>query len=89
MEELSKIEKYSYYGLETNAGYYTPAHRLGIVLNGGTTLHRINFKYYQYCLAKREEYLKNGNMEIKKGDFTNWRDSQKDLFKIITYKETL
>jgi len=89
MEELSKIEKYSHYGFETNAGYYTPKHRLGIMLNGGTELHRKNFKYYQYCLAKREEYLKNGNIEIKKGDFTSWRDNQKDLFKIITYKETL
>ena len=87
MENLSKIEKYSHYGWETNAGYYTPAHREGIILHGGTSLHRKNFKYYQYCLSRREEYLETGEMNIKKGDFASWRDSRSKLWEPVIYEE--
>jgi ribonuclease HII len=64
MAQLSKIEKYSHYDWENNAGYFVEqTHKWGIVEFGGTPLHRSNFGYYQYCLfcrKKYEEFLEQG-----------------------------
>lgn len=56
MAGLAKVEKYSHYGWETNAGYYVKSHKYGIVRYGPTTLHRKNFMFFQYALSCRKEY---------------------------------
>lgn len=56
MANLAK--RYPYYGWETNAGYYSPKHREGVILHGPTVYHRKNFEYFKYCLFCHEELKK-------------------------------
>ena len=57
MADLAKIEKYSHYDWENNAGYFVEkTHKWGIIEYGPTNLHRINFGYFQYCLYCHEKY---------------------------------
>jgi len=90
MEELSKTDIYSYYGFENNAGYYSPTHRLGIVLHGPCDIHRTQFMYFKYCMERYKEYqaikdkigiddffkdnVVNGK---KKSDYIIWKESKK------------
>ncbi len=62
MEDFSKLDKYSYYDWESNAGYYSPNHRSGIVLHGPSDLHRKTFAYFKYCMFCHYE-LKNKDMD--------------------------
>lgn len=101
MKKLSKINKYSYYGWETNAGYYTPKHKDGIILHGPTSLHRKNFNYFKYCLFchnKFQEFLKEGKsledyqewVELQRKNkslYVAWRDGIFDTWKEIPYGE--
>lgn len=103
MADLAKIEKYSHYGWETNAAYYTPVHRLGIVEYGPTTLHRNNFGYFQYslfCYNKYQEFLKEGKSfedylkyeenekeKYKKSYYSLWKQGHYDTWKEIKYGE--
>ena len=105
MTELGKIDKYSYYDLGSNAGYYTVKHRNGIILMGPTELHRKNFGYFKYCLARRNEYLefiaKGGDLaeyyhmmadrEVSTGksDYVLWRDGAKENWQDIKYGDTI
>jgi len=101
MTALAKIEKYSHYDWENNAGYYTPKHKDGVILHGPTTLHRKNFGYFKYCLFcynKYQEFLKEGKtfkeyeewIKIqaqieKKSSYTAWRDGVFDSWKEVPY----
>jgi ribonuclease HII len=100
ISRLSSIKVYSYYDLQNNAGYYTPKHRMGIILHGPTDLHRKNFAYFKYCLFchnKFKDFINQGNTaidyfqyekeEIKKhGSFYKfWKNGTKDLWKEIPY----
>lgn len=101
MTRLGEIEKYSYYGLESNAGYYSPAHRLGIIKYGPTELHRKNFKYFQYCLdchLQYQEFLKQGKTleeylqyekeesnKLKKSYFVIWKEHLNNSWKPIKW----
>jgi len=103
MAELAKTEKYSHYDLKNNAGYYTPAHRDGIILYGPTELHRRSFEYFKYCLASRrkcEEFILEGKsaedyfIHMKeqeriqgKSDYVLWRDGAKDNWQEIKFGE--
>lgn len=94
MTALTRTEKYSHYSWESNAGYYTDAHRNGIILHGPTDLHRRSFEYFKYCLASRrkcEEFIIDGRtaddyftwMKEReategKSDYVLWRDCAKD-----------
>jgi len=87
MEELAQQEKYSYYDWGSNAGYYSPRHRLGIILHGPCDLHRKNFMYFQYCLDRHRKY--NGEdinefLAKKNGmsDYAWWKGVVKQLTKI-------
>ena len=102
MAELAKIEKYSHYDWENNAGYYTPKQRNGIVEFGPTDLHRVNFGYFQYCLychEKYNEFLGQGKTleeyreyekeeEVKQGKsfYTIWKE-RPSLWAEIKYGE--
>jgi ribonuclease HII len=44
------------YGWETNAGYYTKTHRLGIIMNGATSHHRRTFSMFQGSLSAHARY---------------------------------
>jgi ribonuclease HII len=91
--------EYSYYDWENNAGYYSPKHRMGIILHGPCDLHRKKFSYFQYCLARHNEYrefIKNGgkaeqffkeDKKGKKSDYVIWKESKKDIWKPILPKE--
>jgi len=101
LTELTKIEKYSHYDLQNNAGYYTPKHRDGVILCGPTDLHRRNFNYFKYCLFchnQYKEFLRQGKTfrdydlwaqaEAKregKTVYTAWRDGVFDTWKEIPY----
>lgn len=103
MAELTKVEKYSHYDLENNAGYYTPKHRDGIILYGPTELHRKNFEYFKYCLAchrKCLEFISEGKTPedyfafmkeregiYKKSDYVLWRDNALDNWPEVKYGE--
>lgn len=104
MTKLAKIEKYSYYDWENNAGYFVEqTHKWGIVKFGGTSLHRNNFGYYQYCLfcrRKYEEFLEQGKRlenykqfeveeETKYGKsfYAIWKSGVYDSWKEIKYGE--
>lgn len=92
-------EKYSYYDWEHNAGYYTPKHRMGIIMYGPCDVHRKKFSYFQYCLDRHnqyEEFVKNGNnpedffsrntKNGKKSDYVVWKES-KDWWSPVLPKE--
>jgi len=101
MAELAEIEKYSHYGWTTNAGYYTPEHRLGIVEYGPTPLHRKNFDYFKYslyCHLKYQEFVKEGKpleeylayensekQKYKQSYYTLWKQGTYDMWKEIPY----
>jgi ribonuclease HII len=99
MTELATLQKYSYYDWQNNAGYYTPAHRLGIVLHGPTMLHRRNFDYFKYCMfgyRKCQEFVREGGTfedfekwaeaeRSGKSDYVAWRDGVFDVWKEIPY----
>jgi len=94
MTELGKREKYSHFSWHTNAGYYSDAHRDGIILYGPTELHRKNFEYFKYCMACHRKYLefvaegktaedyfafvKEREGLYKKSDYSLWRHSALD-----------
>lgn len=101
MAELSKIEKYSYYGWEQNSGYYTESHREGIILHGPTDLHRKTFDFFKYCLfchekykelnKTYEEYLEYEKEEEKKSGmsfYKLWKSNSKNVWKEIKYGES-
>lgn len=100
MTQLSQIEKYSHYGWETNAGYFTfPEHRNGIAKFGPTDLHRKGFEYFKYCLFCRKKCLELGSFEdflefekkeiIKHGTslFTLWKKGDYQEWKEIKFGE--
>jgi ribonuclease HII len=102
MADLAKLDQYSHYDWENNAGYYTPNHRLGIILHGPTDLHRKKYDYFQYCLARHrkcQEFIKNGHTEAayfaweakqigdsNKSDYTLWKEAKKKKWKQIPFK---
>lgn len=104
MSKLTEVEKYSYFQWESNAGYYSPRHRLGIIEYGPTTLHRVNFAYFQYCLFchnQYQEFLKEGKtleeyleyenkekMAHKKTHYKLWKHGHFDPWKEIKYGES-
>jgi len=97
MEDLGKKEEYSHYDWKNNAGYYSPSHRSGIVLHGPCDLHRKEFVYFKYCLARHKEYanfIKQGNNPDdflkdqivdgkRKSDYTLWKEAKKQLWQPI------
>lgn len=95
MAELAdQYEQYSYYDWQSNAGYYTPKHRMGIILHGPCDLHRKTFVYFKYCLQRHNEFetfIKNGGFEEdffqkedpKKSDYHVWKESKKNFWKPI------
>jgi len=95
MANLTKVEKYSHYDWENNAGYYSPKHRDGVILHGPCDLHRTGFVYFKYCLERHEEFtefVKNGNTpdeffkqrdSEKKSDYTLWKESKKKVWQPI------
>ncbi len=101
LKELSKIEKYSYYDLQNNAGYYTKKHRRGIILYGPTELHRKNFAFFRYslyCHNKYKEFLSQGKTVedyfqyeedqekiAGKSFYALWKNGAEDLWKEIPY----
>lgn len=103
MTELGKIEKYSHFQWESNAGYYSPAHRDGIILHGPTELHRKGFEYFKYCMACHRKYLefaaegktaedyfafvKEREGIYKKSDYVLWRDNALDNWQEVKYGE--
>lgn len=56
MARLAQRPGLGHYDWENNAGYYTPKHRLGIVLHGPTPYHRRTFDFFKYCLFSHKEY---------------------------------
>lgn len=102
MAQFTEHEQYSHYDWENNAGYYTPKHRLGIILHGPTDLHRKKYEYFKYCLArhkKYQEFIKNGQTAddyfkweteqvagSKKSDYMIWKEAKKDKWKQIPFK---
>ena len=104
MAELAKVDKYKPYDWPSNAGYYSPKHRLGIIKHGPTTLHRENFGYFQYCLFchnQYQEFLKEGKileeyleyeekekMAHKKTHYKLWKHGHFDSWKEVKYGET-
>ena len=63
MSKLSKLEQYSYYDWDQNAGYFSPKHQIGIILFGPTSLHRLNFSLLQKSInlfEKHQEFLDQG-----------------------------
>lgn len=100
MTELAKIDKYKPYDWPSNAGYFSPNHRLGIIEHGPTHLHRVNFAYFKYCLFCHNKYKEMGeNLEkyleyeqqekIKygKSHYQLWKNGQYDSWKEIKYGE--
>jgi len=102
MAKFAEEEKYSHYDWENNAGYYTPKHRMGIILHGPTDLHRRKYEYFKYCLSrhkKYKEFIKNGQTaddyfewEIeqaagsKKSDYMMWKEAKENRWKQIPFK---
>lgn len=91
MAKLTKFSQFSNYKWESNAGYYTPDHRDGIIKYGASCLHRENHKYFQYSMFERGEFLKskmsadeyikwvrNFKKENGKSRYAVWLDSQKN-----------
>ena len=58
MAGLASRKGLDHYDWENNAGYYTPKHRLGLVVHGPTAYHRRTFDLFKYCMFSREEYLR-------------------------------
>jgi ribonuclease HII len=101
MTKLATIDKYSHYSWNTNAGYFSPQHRLGVIEHGPTTLHRENFGYFKYCLfcynqyqefkkqgKTLKDYLEYENQEkIKHGKsyYQLWKSGQYDPWKEVKY----
>lgn len=97
MAKLTAFEPYSHYDWENNAGYYSPKHRLGIVLHGPCDLHRKKFVYFKYCMDRHKEYadfIKQGNNPDdflkdriidgkKKTDYALWKESKKKVWQPI------
>jgi len=86
MTKLSKIEKYSHYKLECNAGYYTDPHRDGIIVYGPTSIHRKNFEYFKYCMTfhnKYKEFVRNGGT---KEEFFAYIRSEEETHKQSLHK---
>lgn len=91
MTKLSRaFDQYSHYDWENNAGYYSPKHRLGIVLHGPCDLHRQKFVYFKYCMSRHREYQRLAEKQSaeeflkdrvidgkKKTDYTLWKESKK------------
>lgn len=81
MTKLSTIDKYSYFGWHTNAGYYSPIHRKGIILYGSTYFHRKTFKLFRYC----ESFHQKHKLFLEKGgtseEFFLMDEKQKKLKK--------
>lgn len=50
--------RHPHYGWQSNAGYYTPEHRRGIILHGATPHHRRTFALFRYSDAAREEHAR-------------------------------
>lgn len=92
-----KYEQYSCYDWENNAGYYSPKHRMGIILHGPCDLHRKTFTYFQYCLDRHKEYeriVAKGDSpneflnrvvtgEDKKSDYTLWKEAKKNIWQPV------
>lgn len=99
MAKLGELEKYSYYAWDSNAGYFSPQHRDGIIKHGITTLHRVNFEYTKYCVACYEKSLELGGYEkfleyekeqvekYKMSYFQIWKNNKKQIWKEIKYGE--
>ncbi len=98
MAKLTGFEPYSHYDWENNAGYYTPKHRMGIILHGPSDLHRRKFVYFKYCLDRHKEYkdfVKRGNdpkdffkpqldADGKKiSDYSLWKKSKKEIWQPV------
>jgi ribonuclease HII len=91
MSFLASREKYSHYGWQTNAGYYTPEHRRGIMLHGPTAYHRRTFDLFKYSMFSREEherflaaggtseafFLKEAEQKAYDG-FLSWKNGMKE-----------
>jgi ribonuclease HII len=77
MANAAKIEKYSHYDWENNAGYYTPKHRLGIILHGPSDLHRKSFNFFKYCLARHKEYKKFIADNKTSEDYFEWVEKRR------------
>ena len=84
-------EKYPYYGLKTNAGYYTPTHLAGLIEYGPTPYHRKEFMFFKYAMFCHNEYkqsnssLENYLSTIKKGHYSKWKEGAFDCWKEIKY----
>jgi ribonuclease HII len=58
LSRLAKRKDLGYYKWESNAGYYTEEHRVGVILHGPTPYHRKTFGFYKYCMFCHNEYKK-------------------------------
>lgn len=100
MSKLADEEEYSHYDWKNNAGYYTPKHRMGVILHGPTDMHRRNFGYFKYCMychQKYKEFLRDGKTaeeyfqyekdqeKCGKSFYMLWKTGAEDLWKEIPY----
>lgn len=53
---MAVLDKDNRYGWITNAGYYTPEHRMGIVKHGPSPHHRRTFEHFKFCHHSHKEY---------------------------------
>ena len=93
MESLAKNDKYKHYDWESNAGYYSPNHRAGIVLHGPSNLHRKSFAYFKYCMfchydfksknIDKEEYLSYLKSFGMHGHHSAWKRGEFNTWKPI------
>ena len=86
MADLAKIERFSYYDFENNAGYYAPKHRDGVIFHGPTPFHRVNFGYFKYCMTLRNEYLKFVKWGGGEEEYLNWEFHMEKHYGISMYK---
>lgn len=55
---MTILDSENKYGWATNAGYFSPEHRMGIVKYGPTPYHRRTFDYFRFCLQSHKEFLR-------------------------------
>jgi len=100
MANLAKLEKFSYYDWGNNAGYYTEKHKLGIMFNGISQLHRENFYYTKYCLFEhmefkrskksKQEYLEEiikDELNNDKSRYVRWKNGVYNSWKPVIWGE--
>ncbi len=89
MANLSKIDKFSHYGWDNNAGYFTPAHLYGIMEYGPCELHRVNNSFYRYAIFEHDEY-KNSNKTIDEfKDFMQNHESKIGMNRYTYWKQLM